>query len=92
MKIVKQIDSKTRVVFKYHLPDFDYSFVLQRKKRLFWKCTASIYPSIFKYNTLDELIDWLLLKDANKTTEIDIANDLINKSQAIAVLSKPRHS
>ena len=64
MKILKQIDTNTRIVVKrFHLPAFGTTIILQRKGRYRWKNKAWTYPSTHAYCTQADVEYYLFWKE-----------------------------
>jgi hypothetical protein len=65
MKVIKQIDKETRVVFKWSFKTGARSLFLQRKPKRRWRDVSWMYPSIMVHNNrdLDYVVDWLLWKE-----------------------------
>ncbi len=84
MNKLVQIDDKTRVVLKFHIPAvFTYAFCLQRKGRHRWRTVAWTYPSTHKGGSMDNVKNLLFYKEAKyskpKTNERSIGEELMSQ-------------
>lgn len=81
--MIDQLDDKTRIKLKFHLPALASTFCLQRKKWYGWKTVSWIYPSIMKYSTCEHIRHWLEWKENYKKerekSESEIGKELMTK-------------
>ncbi len=67
MRILKQIDSKTRIIITryYWKALFFAAFRLQRKRKYYWKTVSWIFPSCLVVKTGKRVEDWLVWDESN---------------------------
>ena len=79
--MIKQLNDKTRIKLKFHLPALAVVFCLQRKKWHGWITVSWIYPSVTEDNSFEYIIQWLEWKEKYKLkSEKEIGKELITNS------------
>jgi len=80
MKTIKQIDDKTRVVFKWLPSALDRALCLQRKGKRYWKTVSWTYPTIMveMNRSLDNTIEHLFWDEEENKKEIKGERQALN--------------
>jgi hypothetical protein len=81
--MITQLDDKTRIKLKFHLPALSSALCLQRKKRYGWTTVSWIYPSIMKHSTCEYIRYWLEWEENNSKEQLksqrEIGKELMTK-------------
>ena len=84
--MINQLDDKTRIKLKFHLPALASALCLQRKKWYGWVTVSWIYPSIMENNTCEYIRHWLeweeSVKKERKKSESKIGKEIMSKCKS----------